>query len=274
MGCIYIAKDVKKPELCKMGLTKGTAKKRISQTENPDYVLYYEFRVADEQLRNTEYIIHQYFERKYKRLNHRSTARKSEWFECDAKKAVDIICSGEIKGISPLNSDTGKPLNKNIIDALHQKKSVTNPVFKSRGFGDKYFAIHIVACNDGRSCFVELVSVSDLDTIQRLKNKEATLQNENIVLSNYSLILNSKFFERSRFNVKAELFSRLESEFVREGEKADKKSNKFRCSPYKAYKFLTSDDLKSKFPSIAGESTKLLASSTHNTNTIPTRKKR
>ena len=274
MGCIYIAKDVKKPELCKIGLTKGTAKKRISQTENPDYVLHYEFHVADDQLRNMEYIIHQYFEQKYKRLNHRSTARKSEWFECDAKKAVDIICSGEIKGITPLNSDTGKPLNNKIVDTSHHRKNVQSRVFKTKGFVEQYFAIHISAYDDGMSCFVELVSVSDLDTIQRLKNKEATLQGEDITLSHYSLILNSKFFERPLVNVKAELFGRLESKFVREVDISGEKSNKFRCSPYKAYKFLTSDELRSKFPSIAGEPTKLTPPTTHNTNSIPIRKKK
>jgi hypothetical protein len=111
MGYIYIAKDVTKLDKCKIGLTSGTGRKRVSQTENPDYVLHYEFRVPNDQLSKMEKIIHQHFEDRFKRLNHRSSGRKSEWFNCTPDKAYEIITSGKIKGMSALNSSTGKVLN-------------------------------------------------------------------------------------------------------------------------------------------------------------------
>lgn len=91
MGYIYIAWDVTKANQAKIGMTTGAPNSRISQTENPDYVLFSAYEVENNKLKTTEEAIHKNVSSKYIRKTHRSTNRLSEWFNCTPKQAQLLV---------------------------------------------------------------------------------------------------------------------------------------------------------------------------------------
>jgi hypothetical protein len=91
MGQIYIAWDITKPTMAKVGKTTLEAEARISQTENPDYELFKSYPIYDVMLDHAEVTIHIAISRVYERKIHRSSGRPSEWFQCTPEQASIIV---------------------------------------------------------------------------------------------------------------------------------------------------------------------------------------
>ncbi|HDI3228311.1 TPA: GIY-YIG nuclease family protein [Vibrio cholerae] len=106
MGFIYIAWDRSKPNLSKVGMTEQTPENRISQTENPDYELYKAYKIAHADIRLVEKNLHTKLANKFNRRRHRSTSRKSEWFECSPLQAVEVISDYLLAELSKIVSGT------------------------------------------------------------------------------------------------------------------------------------------------------------------------
>ena len=59
MAYIYIAWDITKPNMAKIGMTEASdIQTRISQTENPDYELFKSYKVTDGAASTIEANIH------------------------------------------------------------------------------------------------------------------------------------------------------------------------------------------------------------------------
>ncbi|MEZ9709213.1 GIY-YIG nuclease family protein [Vibrio breoganii] len=246
MGFIYIAKDVTKPEICKIGLTRGTAKKRISQTENPDYVLCHEFPAPDEQLNQIELTIHRYFESNYSRLNHRSSNRKSEWFKCNADEAYDILCSGAVSGISPVNAETGEKLNGDSHQATSNEAA--------EALLERFYIFEVRSVDSERSgvTVTQMEGLEDMDTFAAVVGMGTEVDDDR---ESYFIALDEEVFggDVPAVFVEDEFCDYLDSRFFREVDDSTLKGNVFHCRPYEAFQLLRDNDLLSIFPMLLSD---------------------
>ncbi|PMM89949.1 hypothetical protein BCS98_06195 [Vibrio breoganii] len=247
MGCIYIAKDTEKPNLCKIGLTKGKAQKRISQTENPHYMLCHEFPAPDDQLHKIESEIHSYFERKYSRLPHLSSNRKSEWFECNADEAYDVLCSGVVPGIIPVNAKTREKLDKSApikvkIETTQKDKANVDKVISAQ----KYFLFHIKSV-PRRGVAVSVPALKNkyqLDAFKAYRNVDFV---NDPTRNEYFYAIPEKALRGSTEENEAKFLKYLETKFTRKVE-GNSKTNVFDCAPCDIYRILTTHSLDDMFP--------------------------
>ena len=133
MGAIYIAHDVAKPNLAKIGMTTKSGFHRVSQTENPDYILFIDYKVSDEVVKGYESIIHRELEKIFTRREHKSTGKKSEWFECSPAEAAQvcekILGVSDKSKLSTLNN-TVKKLSKENVKLQNESDGLLEQVYK------------------------------------------------------------------------------------------------------------------------------------------------
>ena len=82
---IYIGFDLRNNNECKVGLTTGKLSTRASGSQNPYYALLYAFKIkegiAPQKVKEIENSVINYLSQSFRRINHFSSQRLSEWFE-------------------------------------------------------------------------------------------------------------------------------------------------------------------------------------------------
>lgn len=69
-GWIYICMDIKKPDECKIGMTKRALYKRITETGNPDYMVVKAYKVPPEEAPVLEKLFQRAVGKWYKQKKH------------------------------------------------------------------------------------------------------------------------------------------------------------------------------------------------------------
>lgn len=80
--------DIKKPDECKIGMTKRALYNRITETGNPDYIVVKEYKVPPEEAPALEKHLQRAIGTWYRRKKHFLTGKNSEWFLCSPAKAA------------------------------------------------------------------------------------------------------------------------------------------------------------------------------------------
>jgi hypothetical protein len=95
IGWIYIGFDIRHPDEAKIGLTSGELGTRASSAQNPYFALLCAFKIKDgvnsRTIDEIEFEVHRMLEAHYKRINHISSGRKSEWFVVSPFDVRDLV---------------------------------------------------------------------------------------------------------------------------------------------------------------------------------------
>ncbi|WP_330944128.1 GIY-YIG nuclease family protein [Vibrio diabolicus] len=91
-GWIYICVDPKDISICKIGMTKRELYARMTETTNPDYIVFAAYQVPEDEARAIEKYVHRDLSRfGIDRQSHRMTGRDSEWFAINAVEATKLL---------------------------------------------------------------------------------------------------------------------------------------------------------------------------------------
>ena len=93
-GWIYICMDIKVTNECKVGMTRRSLYKRITETGNPDYMIVKAYKVPQNEMpaiKKLEKYLQRELGKVYTRKRHFITGKKSEWFRCSPVEATKII---------------------------------------------------------------------------------------------------------------------------------------------------------------------------------------
>lgn len=158
-GWLYVAMDLKCDDRWKVGMTsQSDVYSRIKATANPDYFLVRAYAIPEGcNVREVEKYIHWRLEgRCDKRLTHKRTNQKSEWFQCDFINLISNleyylrnILSGLLGLIGKDNEynliegvdETGKPFEELIYDEkiwVMNKFGIPLSQYKSNPFIKNY----------------------------------------------------------------------------------------------------------------------------------------
>lgn len=88
-GWIYICMDLRHLNECKIGMTKRSLYKRLSETGNPNYMLVKAYKVPLIEALKIEQYLHRQIS--YKRQCHFINGYNSEWFCCSPAEAAKVI---------------------------------------------------------------------------------------------------------------------------------------------------------------------------------------